>query len=209
MGSEHFDEKAADWDSDPDKVARAQEVARAVAANVPLGTQTRLLEYGAGTGLVTQALLDRVGQVTLADNSPGMRAVMQQKINAGQLPADTRVWDLDLEHQTAPPGRFDVIVSSLVLHHVLTLAPVLEGLTSMLEPGGTLCIADLDAEDGSFHGHRHDFHGHDGFDRDELARSLESAGLTDVVVSDCTTILREGTPYSVFLATARKPRATT
>ncbi|GGK73283.1 class I SAM-dependent DNA methyltransferase [Ornithinimicrobium pekingense] len=205
MGSEHFDEKAADWDSDPDKVARARDVARAVAANVPFGADARLLEYGAGTGLVTQALLGRVGQVTLADSSPGMRAVAQQKIADGALPPDARVWDLDLEHQTAPPGRFDLIVSSLVLHHVRTLRPVLEGLVSMLEPGGHLCVADLDAEDGSFHGHRHDFDGHDGFDRGDLSRSLEAAGLTDVVISDCTTILREGRPYSVFLATARKP----
>ena len=205
MGTEHFDEKAADWDSDPDKVARAREVALAVAANVPLDRQMRLLEYGAGTGLVTQALLDRVGPVTLADNSPGMRAVVQKKIAAGELPADSRVWDLDLEVQSAPPGRFDVIVSSLVLHHVRNLRPVLEGLVELLEPGGHLCIADLDAEDGSFHGHRHDFDGHDGFDRDDLARSLESAGLGDVVVSDCTEVVRAGPANPVFLATARKP----
>jgi SAM-dependent methyltransferase len=207
MGTEHFDEEAADWDNDPEKVARAREVALAVAANVPLGPQTRLLEYGAGTGLVTQALLDRVGPVTLADNSPGMRAVVQQKITAGELPADSRVWDLDLEHQSAPPGRFDVIVTSLVLHHVRTLPPVLAGLVELLDPGGYLCIADLDAEDGSFHAHRHDFDGHQGFDREDLARSLESAGLRDVVVSDCTEVVKEGTAYPVFLATARRPAA--
>jgi 2-polyprenyl-3-methyl-5-hydroxy-6-metoxy-1,4-benzoquinol methylase len=205
MGTEHFDEMASEWDSDPEKVVRAREVALAVAANVPLDRRTRLLEYGAGTGLVTQALLDRVGPVTLADNSPGMRAVVQQKITAGELPAGSRVWDLDLEHQTAPPGRFDVIVTSLVLHHVRTLAPVLAGLVELLDPGGYLCIADLDSEDGSFHAHRHDFDGHQGFDRAELARSLEAAGLSEVVVANCTEVVKEGTAYPVFLATARKP----
>lgn len=205
MGIEHFDERAAEWDSDPDKVAQSREVASAIAANVPLTRQTRLLEYGAGTGLVTQALLDRVGPVTLADNSPGMRAAVQAKITSGVLPPDTRVWDLDLQLQSAPPGRFDLVVSSMVLHHVRDLRPVLAGLVGMLDPGGHLCVADLDREDGSFHGHRHDFDGHDGFDRDELARSLEAAGLTDVVVSDCGHVLREGTAYPVFLATARKP----
>lgn len=205
MGTEHFDDKAADWDADPDKVAQSRDVAGAIAANVPLSRDTRLLEYGAGTGLVTQALLERVGQVTLADNSPGMRAVLQAKITAGQLPPDSRVWDLDLELQQAPPGRFDLVVSSMVLHHVGDLRPVLEGLAGMLDPGGHLAVADLDREDGSFHAHRHDFHGHDGFDRDKLAASLEDAGLVDVVVSDCGQILREGTPYPVFLATARKP----
>ena len=47
--------------------------------------------------------------------------------------------------------------------------------------------------------------GHDGFDREELTRRLEAAGLVDVVVSDCGQILREGTPYSVFIATGRTP----
>src|SRR5690554_3935123 len=60
MGTEHshFDEKASTWD-DADKVRRSDEIARAVAAAVPLATTTRVLEYGAGTGLVSQALQDR------------------------------------------------------------------------------------------------------------------------------------------------------
>ena len=52
-----FDDKAATWDDDPAKVERAGEVARAIRAAVPLNTSVRMLEYGAGTGLVTQALL--------------------------------------------------------------------------------------------------------------------------------------------------------
>lgn len=205
MGDTHFDDTAADWDTDPDKVAHAQEVARGVAANVPLTPSTRLLEYGAGTGLVSQALLGLVGEVTLADSSPGMRAVAQQKVTAGTFPADTRVWDLDLEHQAPMPGRFDVVVASMVLHHVRTLKPVLEGLVSMLEPGGHLCVADLDAEDGSFHEGSHGVEVHHGFDRSSIARDLERAGLEGVVVSDLTRILRDGVPYGVFLATARTP----
>lgn len=205
MGNEHFDQVAESWDDDPEKVARAREIALAVLANVPVGPQTRVLDYGAGTGLVTQALLPHVGPVTLADSSPGMRAVLQRKVVDGELPADARVWDLDLELQTAPPGRFDLIVCALVMHHVRALDTVLEGLVGMLDPGGVLCIADLDAEDGSFHAHRHDFDGHHGFDRGELAGTLEQAGLEHVVVSDCTTVVKEGTTYPVFLAVGRRP----
>src|SRR5690606_25220064 len=80
-----FDEKAATWDDDPAKVERARVVADALRDAVPLGPTTRLLEYGAGTGLVTQALRDAVGPVTLADTSAGMRAVMQRKVETGAL----------------------------------------------------------------------------------------------------------------------------
>src|SRR5690606_18584865 len=80
LSTDDFDEKAATWDADPAKVERARVVAEAVRATVPLDRSTRLLEYGAGTGLVTQALRDAVGPVTLADTSAGMRDVMQAKV---------------------------------------------------------------------------------------------------------------------------------
>lgn len=201
MGAEHFDAKAATWDEDPVKITRAGEVAEAIAAAVPLSRDLRLLEYGAGTGLVTLALRDRVGPVTLADNSAGMRSEMESKIAAGVL-TGARVWDLDLETQEVPDEQFDLIVTSLVLHHVRDLPAALSGFAALLAPGGRLAIADLDAEDGSFHDH--DFDGHHGFDRDQLTRDLEAAGFTAVVITDCTELERDGVPYSVFLATATR-----
>lgn len=101
MGSEHFDSRAATWDQDQTKVDRARRIADAVGDQIPLHRGMRVLEYGAGTGLVSQALMDRVGPLTLVDTSPGMRAVMVEKIRAGALPPGTRVWDLDLELQPA------------------------------------------------------------------------------------------------------------
>jgi len=205
MGTEHFNDKAATWDDDPEKVRQAQDVARAVSMAAPLGEATRLLEYGAGTALVTQALLasaGRIGRVTVADNSAGMRAVLRDKIDSGAIPPDTRVWDLDLENQPAPTEAFDLIVSSMVMHHVRKLPVVLAAFAEMLADGGQLCIADLDREDGSFH--THDFDGHHGFDRGELTTALEQAGLVDVTITDCTRITREGVTYPAFLATARQ-----
>lgn len=204
MGTEHFDQHAETWDDDEDKVRRSEEIARVIAAAVPTAADTRLLEYGAGTGLVTQALLDRAGPVTLADNSSGMRAVLQRKVADERLPAGTRIWDLDLEHQDAPDERFDLVVSSMVLHHVHDLDAVLARLAALLDDGGHLCVADLDAEDGSFHAHTHDFDGRHGFDRAELTRALEAAGFAVEGFRECTPIEKEGTAYPVFLVTARR-----
>ncbi|WP_152189508.1 class I SAM-dependent DNA methyltransferase [Georgenia satyanarayanai] len=201
MGS--FDDRAAGWDSDPAKVARAREVAEAVAAAVPLDPGLRLLEYGAGTGLVSEALGRRVGAATLADSSAGMRAVLVEKVASGRFPGG-RVWDLDLETDDVPSARFDLAVASLVLHHVRELDRVLAGLSRLLAPGGHLCVADLDrTEGGTFH--RHDVDTHDGFDRAELAARLERAGLVDVGVRDCGAVERDGVAHPVFLAVARRP----
>lgn len=198
VGTDSFDEKAATWDLDPAKVERAEVVGRAIRASIPLARSARLLEYGAGTGLVTQALADAVGPVTLADTSTGMREVLQAKIDAGLIP-DARVWDLDLTTDPVPDERFDVIVTVMTLHHIPDLAPVLAGFARLLVEGGYLCVADLHKEDGSFHGEG--FAGHRGFDPADLARELTRAGFADIAVRDCHHVLRDGVRYPVFLAT--------
>lgn len=204
IGPAFFDEHAATWDDDPAKVARAEAVAEAIVAAVPLGPDTRLLEYGAGTGLVTQALRAHVGPVTLADSSAGMRAAMQAKVDAGTL-VDARVWALDLATEAPPDEHFDVIVTVMALHHITDLPPVLASFAALLAPEGRLCIVDLDHEDGSFHGEG--FAGHHGFRRPELADQLQGAGFGEVAFSDCFEMLRDGVPYTLFLAVAPRARA--
>lgn len=198
-GPEFFDERAATWDEDPAKVERAAVVADAIIATVPLSSATRLLEYGAGTGLVTQALRDRVGPVTLADSSEGMRAVMQAKIDAGAL-TGARIWALDLVSEAPPPEQFDLIVTVMALHHVADLTRVLASFATLLAPEGHLCIVDLDHEDGSFHGEG--FSGHHGFRRAELADQLATAGFGEATFHDCHEMVRAGVRYTVFLAVA-------
>jgi predicted TPR repeat methyltransferase len=193
-----FDEKAATWDDDPAKVERAEAVARAIRATIPLDRSMRLLEFGAGTGLVTQALRDTVGPVTMADTSTGMREVMQRKIANGSIP-DARVWDHDFAGGALPDEHFDVVVTVLVLHHIPDLEPVLANFAELLVDGGHLCIVDLEEEDGSFHDA--DFDGHHGFDRTRLRSSLEGAGFTDVAFQSCHQIVRDGVVYPLFLAT--------
>lgn len=72
MSDEPFNERAATWDDDPSRTARAQHIATRIMEHVPLDESTRLLEYGAGTGLLATALSDAVGPITVADRSSGM-----------------------------------------------------------------------------------------------------------------------------------------
>lgn len=196
----NFDEKAAAWD-DPAKVERSRVVADAIVAAVSPSRDTRLLEYGAGTGLVTEALGDRVGPALLADASAGMREVMATKVADGRL-RNARVTDLDLaaDDATLPDERFDLIVTVMVMHHVTDLDRVLGRFRALLAPGGRLCVVDLDAEDGRFHGEG--FTGHHGFDRREIAGRLRAAGFDAVEVSDCGLIERDDGRWPVFLAVA-------
>lgn len=204
MSDNRFDAKAATWDDDPSHVERADAVALAIRNAIALDPSVRMLEYGAGTGLVSQALRDAVGPITLADTSAGMRMVMQDKIAAGVI-TDARVWDIDLATSAASVAdeQFDLVVTVMTLHHLGDLAPVLSNFAAVLASGGHLAIVDLDEEDGSFH---HDgFAGHHGFDHAALADDLRRAGFHDVTFERCHHVVRDGHTYPLFLAMATRP----
>ena len=195
-----FDARAETWD-DPSKVERAQEVAAAMRRAVPLSRSMKSLEYGAGTGLLSFCLRDALGPLTLADSSAGMREVAERKIAASGA-RDMRVIDLDLMRDPLPADRYDFIFSMMTLHHVPDVPRVLAAFHSLLDAGAWLCIADLDAEDGSFHGPDVDVH--HGFKRGEIGSRLAAAGFVNVAIHDCGSIEQGGRSYSMFCAACRK-----
>ncbi len=196
-----FDVRAATWD-DETKVRRAEAVASGMRKAVPLGRSMAALEYGAGTGLLSFCLRDTLGPITLADSSSGMRAVAAEKIAAADA-KDMRVVDLDLMRDAVPADRYDLVFTMMTLHHVPDVSRGLAAFNELLNRDGYLCIADLDAEDGSFHGPDVDVH--HGFERQALRVALTQAGFTDVAIDDCFTMQHGERSYTVFLACCRKP----
>lgn len=93
----------------------------------------------------------------------------------------------------------------MAMHHVQDTAALLRALFAHLAPGGWLALADLDAEDGTFHPAGLEGVYHAGFDRPALGAALGAAGFTDVVFGTAVEVQREGRVYPVFLVTARRP----
>ena len=199
-----FDERAKDWDT-PDRVARAAEVASAIREAVPLRPADRLVDVGAGTGLLGLALVDDVAEVVLLDPSAGMIEVANEKLAAGDL-RTVRAVRHDLLGDPAPAEPFDVAVSLLVLHHLEDTRAALGAIRDLLRPGGRIALADLDSEDGSFHTAEAEGIHHHGFDRDALAAIAREVGF-DEVATRTATVLAEASHfrgYPVFLLTGRR-----
>ena len=200
-----FDAKAQEWDNDPVKLERAAAVAAAIRNRVRLSPDLSALEYGCGTGLLSFALSGELGSITLADSSAGMLAVLREKIAASG--ADRlRPMRLDLTVDPLPAERYDLIYTLMTLHHVSDVDRILRDFHALLRPDGELCIADLDREDGSFHGAG--FGGHHGFEREALQDQLARAGFGEIQFDTCYMMRKpqgEGVrEYPVFLAVARK-----
>ncbi len=199
-----FDDEAATWDDDPGHEARQVAVARAIEEVVDLDTGMRALDVGGGTGRLSILLADRVGSAVVTDPSAGMVQVARQRIEEAGLSDRLSAVRADLTTDRLG-GSFDVVWSSMALHHVQDLDGLLRSLAELLVDGGQLAIADLDEDpDGAFHAHLADFDGHHGFHRERLVEQLVRAGFADVRFVDATTILKDDREFGVFLCTAIK-----
>ena len=167
-----------------------------------------MLDFGCGTGLLTLQLQPLVHSITGLDSSSGMLAVLKRKIDGLKL-ANARTVLCDLEQGQKLPGRYDLVVSSMTLHHVPTIPPLLALFFNVLVPGGRLCIADLDVEQGRFHSDNTGVF-HFGFDREALCASLVQAGFHRVSAQTAAHIVKPDsqqlpTRFSVFLISGEKP----
>jgi ubiquinone/menaquinone biosynthesis C-methylase UbiE len=198
-----FDSKAKNWDEVPGRAERANAVAAAIRAQVALSRTMTALEYGCGTGLLSFGLQNELGAITLADSSTGMLEVLKEKIARGGI-INMASLRLDLAADPLPAERFNLVYTLMTLHHIPDTAKILASFYSLLQPGGVLCICDLDKEDGSFHSHEDAFDGHNGFDRKELGKELEKAGFNKVRFTTCYTLMKDGRPYPLFLSVAEK-----
>lgn len=203
----NFNEAASSWDEEPRRVRLASEVAECVKKEVAVTGEMTVLDYGCGTGLVTLCLQPLVRSITGADLSDGMLEIFRGKIEARGL-TNVKAVLLDPDRETFPAESFDLVVSSMTLHHVEDAARLLADFYRVLHPGGQLAVADLDAEDGSFHGHGLSA-AHSGFDRERMRGMLEESGFREIREVTAATIEKPDArdiirTYTVFLMTARK-----
>lgn len=208
MTANLFDQHASAWDDNPQRALLATTVAERMLEHLGLDRNDRVLDYGAGTGLVSVILAQTAGHVTAADSSPGMLKTLGDKLAATGVANVTPVlWSAGQDSRT--PFNVNVVTGSMVLHHVEDVSGALQAFYRLLPSGGKAAFADLDAEDGGFHGDAmHAFH--NGFDREQLGELCRRAGFTDVAFHEVMTVNKPGQdgkprPYPVFLLTARKP----
>jgi 2-polyprenyl-3-methyl-5-hydroxy-6-metoxy-1,4-benzoquinol methylase len=200
-----FDVKAEEWDLNPMHWNRSEAIVMQILKIVPLKQTMNALEFGAGTGIASFLLKDHLKEITLMDNSKEMVRVTNEKIKSSGS-NNLKVIEFDLE--TADyNGKFDLIFTQMVLHHVNDIGNIIKKFWSLLNPKGYVVIADLYEEDGSFHGE--DFTGHKGFNIDALSEIIRKSNFSDIKSDKVFTIDKkisetESKQFDVFLLSARK-----
>ncbi len=201
-----FDQEASRWDQEERRVKMAMAIADAMSGALQLGPDRDLLDFGAGTGLVSLKLQPHVRKVFAFDTSAGMLRTLGEKL------AQNHIGNVELVQGTSGESSpklptVDIIVSSMALHHVRDTAALARAFKSALRPNGQVAIADLDPEGGQFHAEHADVM-HDGFDHDQLRETFSAAGFRDIAFHEACTIEKPSADgslrtFTIFLMTAR------
>ena len=198
-----FDDKANDWDKNNTHIERAREIANQLLETIPFRPGMKVMEFGAGTALLSFMLQDLFSSVTLIDNSGEMIRICNEKIAQSKL---KHIEAIQIDLETEPfEEKFDFIYSQMAFHHVTDAEKMIHKLHQLLNEKGILAVADLYTEDGTFHDAG--FTGYKGFDPEWLSNIMQQAGFRHVTYNTCFVQKKDnpgGPPkeYPVFLMIA-------
>jgi len=200
MIKDNFEHKSKSWDMNSRRVKNAKSIGEMIVKNINLKENFTIMDFGAGTGLLTYFIAPYVSKITAVDNSPSMLLEFQNK--QSEFRCKTFIVEKDLNKEDIDE-EFDGIISSMTIHHIENIEKLFEKFYSMLTPNGFIAIADLDSENGSFHSDNTGVY-HYGFNRQELENVVKKAGFVNVKFNLASNINKPNGNFTVFLMTAFK-----
>lgn len=162
----------------------------ALQSKIGLQADWDILDFGCGTGLVLQRIADGVRAAVGVDSSEGMIHVLKgkaiNKVTACclQLSHTSSLQQHYKQQGIDAPEKFDLVYSSMTLHHIQDIPATVKLLKTCLKPGGTLVAFDFEKGPESMLFHPRPIsssvYHQGGFVAEELSSLWQEAGLTDV-----------------------------
>lgn len=195
--SDLFKEKSQDWDKNERVLKLSNTIGPAMIEHLHLNETMEVMDFGAGTGLISGQIAPLVKKMAAVDIS----AAMLEKLSAKpELQGKIETYCQDIL-ECPIDKKFDAIVSAMAVHHVENTENLLQSFSQHLKPGGKIALADLDKEDGSFH---EDTTGvfHFGFEREAFKALLEKYGFKEIMFMTVTEIQKDEKIFSIFMVVA-------
>lgn len=212
---QYFDELAAQWDTMRESFySESVREAAFDAANLQPGMLA--VDVGAGTGFITEGLLQRGLNVVAIDQSYAMLNELKKKFpQCEDLIKFSKCEGLKCRFGKAeklpiPSNAVDYVFANMCLHHIEEPSVAVVEMSRILRSGGTLVITDIDK-------HEYEFLRQEqcdrwmGFNREDVSKWLNNSGLVNVSVESvnqhcCAEALdgHSSAIVSIFVASGRK-----
>jgi len=195
-----FNEKASDFDASDMIKKLSSAVGLSILDKVNFHDQMVVMDFGAGTGLISSHVAPLVNKIVAVDISKAMldKLVSKPELYGKVEAVCQNIIDKPLDE------KFDLIMSAMALHHIEDTREIIRTFLDHLKPGAMVALADLDKEDGSFHPENTEGVFHSGFVRDLLENILDDNGFYNIEFTTAHTINGETKNYPIFLVTATK-----
>ncbi len=106
-----------------------------------------VLDIGCGTGLLSLKFLNAAAcTITGIDNSKEMLRIWKDKIKKLKLSDRATCSYADAAKIPFKKNTFDIVASTVTLHHVKNKQPVINKIHTLLKSGGQFIIGDLDVD---------------------------------------------------------------
>jgi len=107
----------------------------------------QVLDIGCGTGLTSLKFLQAADcKVHGIDLSQGMLDIWKHKIEKLNLASRVTMVLGDITNLNLEDTSFDIVVSTVTLHHVVDKQPVIDKIYRILKPGGRFLMGELDLD---------------------------------------------------------------
>ncbi|EGQ7872240.1 class I SAM-dependent methyltransferase [Vibrio parahaemolyticus] len=190
--AQDWDGLAKNWESNP----ATEQFAQSVFAQLQQLTQLdgiKVLDFGCGTGQLSQLLSPIVKDIVALDVSEAMIEELDKKELLNVEPVvDALSRGLVAQHP-AFRGQFDLVVASSVLAFVDDVESSLDIAHSLLNEGGYFVHFDWVAESEQ-----------DGFTLSRSENALSNAGFVDVEAKKVFDITSDGQTMSVLMGVGRR-----
>ncbi|EIQ7472764.1 class I SAM-dependent methyltransferase [Vibrio parahaemolyticus] len=190
--AQDWDGLAKNWESNP----ATEQFAQSVFAQLQQLTQLdgiKVLDFGCGTGQLSQLLSPIVKDIVALDASEAMIEELDKKELLNVEPVvDALSRGLVAQHP-AFRGQFDLVVASSVLAFIDDVESSLDIAHSLLNEGGYFVHFDWVAESEQ-----------DGFTLSRSENALSNAGFVDVEAKKVFDITSDGQTMSVLMGAGRR-----
>ena len=197
---DYFSEKAEGFDAESSITQNVESIGTHILQQLSFTKDMHIMDFGSGTGLLLCQIAPFVGKITAVDISASMNDILKTKLAA--IDCTVELLEMDLTKETLDT-KFDGIISSMTIHHIENVQEIFKKFYSLLKVNGSIAIADLDKEDGSFHTEDTGVF-HNGFDRNEFLNFAKNAGFKNLKIQTASTVIKPTGNYPVFLLTGQK-----
>jgi len=191
--SDNWDDYAKEWDTNSDAISYSKKAYESLIKETNIKGK-RILDFGCGTGLLTEKLSPLAHHIVAIDTSSKMISALLSKklpnVSALSKPLTSEL----IMNNSIFSNKFDVVVASSVFSFIPNYDSILKLLKSLLVSDGLLIQWDWLSPDSN-----PDF----GLSETAIEQSLNKAGFTQVVLTKPFSLTTEKDNMQVVMCAAK------